>query len=94
MDIKPMGRREALGMLGAAGAAFTFGCAGNSVTSPSTTTTTTTIPGTSSACAVTPAETVGPFRQRFTDSLASELAAVSGDPTTGYTATFRLGIAV
>ena len=30
----------------------------------------------------------------FADSLASELATVSGDPTSGLTATFRVGIAV
>lgn len=30
----------------------------------------------------------------FADSLASELATVSGDPTSGYTATFRIGVAV
>lgn len=30
----------------------------------------------------------------FADSLSSELATVTGDPTGGYAATFRIGIAV
>jgi hypothetical protein len=30
----------------------------------------------------------------FADSLASELATVTGDPTTGYTATFRVAVSV
>jgi hypothetical protein len=30
----------------------------------------------------------------FADSIASELATVSGDSTSGYTAVFRVGIAV
>jgi hypothetical protein len=29
----------------------------------------------------------------FADSLASELASVSGDPSSGYTATFRIAVA-
>jgi protocatechuate 3,4-dioxygenase beta subunit len=72
MDIKQIGRREAIGMLGAAGAAFTLGCGGESVTSPSTTTATTTTTGTSSACEVTPAETVGPFPS-LTDLIRSDI---------------------
>ena len=50
-------RREALGVVGAAGAALAFGC-GDSPTSPSTTSTTT---STNAACAVTPTETIGPY---------------------------------
>ena len=74
MDIKQIGRREAMGMLGAAGAAFALGCGGESVTSPSTstTTTTTTPPGTSSTCAVTPSETAGPFPS-LTDLIRSDI---------------------
>jgi protocatechuate 3,4-dioxygenase beta subunit len=30
----------------------------------------------------------------FADSLDSELATISGDPSTGYTATFRIGVAI
>jgi protocatechuate 3,4-dioxygenase beta subunit len=75
MEIKQIGRREAMGMLGAAGAALALGC-GDSVTSPSTTatttTTTTTIPGTSSSCAVTPSETVGPYPS-LTDLIRSDI---------------------
>ena len=72
-EIKQIGRREAIGMLGAAGAAFTLGCGSESVTSPSTTaTTTTTIPGTSSTCAVTPTETVGPYPS-LTDLIRSDI---------------------
>ena len=74
MDIKHIERREAMGMLGAAGAAFALGCGGESVTSPSTATTTmtTTTPGTSSACAVTPAETIGPYPS-LTDLVRSDI---------------------
>ena len=61
---KRVSRREALGILGAAGAALTVAC-GDSPVSPTTVasaaTTTTTTGGTSAACAVTPNETAGPF---------------------------------
>jgi protocatechuate 3,4-dioxygenase beta subunit len=59
---KRIGRREAMGVIGAAGAALAFGCS-DSPTSPTavTTTTTTTTAGTNAACAVTPTETVGPY---------------------------------
>jgi protocatechuate 3,4-dioxygenase beta subunit len=62
-----IGRREALALIGATGAAFATACASDSPTSPSalaeTTTTTTTGSATSTgaACAVTPNETVGPY---------------------------------
>jgi protocatechuate 3,4-dioxygenase beta subunit len=62
MKKKAMRRREAIGVLGAAGAAaIAYGCGGASAspTSPSTTTATTT--GTNAACAVTPTETAGPY---------------------------------
>jgi len=52
-------RREALGLLGAAGATLAAGCNSSTPTSPTTTTTTTTT--TSGACAVTPSETIGPY---------------------------------
>src|SRR5690242_16826110 len=62
MHIKKVGRREALGVMGAAGAALAFGC-GSSPTSPTATTAenTTTTGSTNAACAVTPSETAGPY---------------------------------
>jgi protocatechuate 3,4-dioxygenase beta subunit len=61
MQNRRIGRRQAIGVMGAAGAALAFGCS-NSPTSPSTTTTTAPpSPGTNASCAVTPAETAGPF---------------------------------
>jgi protocatechuate 3,4-dioxygenase beta subunit len=60
-------RRRALGLLGAAGAALTGACSGDTPTSPSatttstTTTTTGTTSGTAGACAVSPTETIGPY---------------------------------
>ena len=61
MRYKRLGRREAIGVMGAAGAAVAFGCS-SSPTSPSeTTSTSTSSTGTNAACAVTPTETAGPF---------------------------------
>jgi protocatechuate 3,4-dioxygenase beta subunit len=63
MISKKIGRREALGVMGAGAAALAFGC-GDSPTSPTTTTntgTTSTTTGTNSTCAVTPTETIGPY---------------------------------
>src|SRR5262245_47415832 len=65
---KHVNRREALGLLGAAGLAFAAGC-GSSPTSATATTTSTgssssggSSGGTSSAaCAITPEETAGPY---------------------------------
>ena len=69
-----LNRREALGMLGAAGAVLTAACNGSTPTSPTSvdttaTTTTTTTTGTTTppttgpagVCAVSPNETVGPY---------------------------------
>jgi hypothetical protein len=64
MERSRIGRREAMAMLGAAGAALVAGCGGDTPTSPTTTTsgtTTTTGGGTNAACAVTPTETIGPY---------------------------------
>jgi protocatechuate 3,4-dioxygenase beta subunit len=72
---KRLNRREALGLLGAAGAALTAACGGDTPTSPSTvaatttTTTTTTTPpattpptsGATGTCAVSANETIGPY---------------------------------
>lgn len=64
-DRARVSRRRALGLLGAAGAAFTGACGGDTPTSASSiTTSTTTTPGaggTNAVCAVSPSETVGPF---------------------------------
>lgn len=69
-----LNRREALGILGAAGAALSAACSGSTPTSPtavaaaSTTTTTTTVPPpttvpptSTAACVVSPSETIGPY---------------------------------
>jgi protocatechuate 3,4-dioxygenase beta subunit len=62
MTTRKIGRREALLVFGAAGAALGFGCGSESSASPMSPGSTTTTPGTGSAsCATTPAETVGPY---------------------------------
>ena len=62
MSIKRVSRREALGILGVAGAAATLGCGGSSdVAGASSTPTTTGGTGSSATCAVTPTETIGPY---------------------------------
>ena len=61
---KKITRREAVGMLGAAGAALVAGCGNGTPTSPTTTTSgaTTSAGGTTAAaCAVAPNETIGPY---------------------------------
>jgi protocatechuate 3,4-dioxygenase beta subunit len=65
---KRFSRREALGLLGTAGAAVSAACNGETPTSPTATTTTsapttttTTPTGTSATCAVSPQETIGPY---------------------------------
>jgi protocatechuate 3,4-dioxygenase beta subunit len=69
-ELQKLSRRKALHVLGAAGAALTVGCNGESPTSPTTTTTDTSSStstgtsggsGTTSTCAVTPEETAGPY---------------------------------
>jgi len=69
-----IGRREAIAILGAAGAALAAGC-GSDTTSPSSASTGTTINAggtSSSACAVSPTETVGPFPS-LTDLFRSDI---------------------
>ena len=64
-----IGRREALALMGATGAALAVGCGGESPTSPTPTTTATTATtattgtggGTAAGCVVTPSETIGPY---------------------------------
>lgn len=64
-DLHPkiINRRKALELLGAAGALVTAACSGETPTSPSSTTTTVTTgtPAATASCAVSPAETVGPY---------------------------------
>ncbi len=73
MSNRKVGRREALGVMGAAGAALAFRC-GGSPTSPdtSTSTSTTTTGSTNTACAVTPTETAGPYPS-LTDIIRSDI---------------------
>ena len=73
MSNRKVGRREALGVMGAAGAALAFGC-GGSPTSPdtSTSTSTTTTGSTNAVCAVTPTETAGPYPS-LTDIFRSDI---------------------
>ena len=82
MEHRRVGRREAIGMLGATGAALAFGCARETPTSPATTTTTTTGSGTSSSssCTVTPTETIGPYPS-LVDLIRSDIrGGKSGTP--------------
>lgn len=72
MKRKQVGRREAIGVMGAASAALAFGCGSDSPASPSPTTTVTTTTGTNAACAVTPSETIGPFPS-LTDLFRSDI---------------------
>ena len=69
-ELKKLSRREALGMLGAAGAILSAACGGETPTSPTATTiaatattpaTTPTPPVSGATCVVTPSETAGPF---------------------------------
>ncbi|MEP6914140.1 MAG: intradiol ring-cleavage dioxygenase [Acidobacteriota bacterium] len=60
MTVKRVGRREAIGVLGAAGAALAFGC-GSSPTAASAANPAGITDSTNAACAVTPTETAGPF---------------------------------
>ena len=73
MKQKKLSRREALTVIGAAGAAISLGCGGETPTSPSAVTTTPTTGGTTAAaCAVTPSETIGPYPS-LTDMLRSDI---------------------
>ena len=72
MSSKRIGRREAIGVMGAAGAGLAFAC-GSSPTEPGTDLATTTpTTGSNSACAVTPTETEGPFPS-LTDLFRSDI---------------------
>ncbi len=67
-----MARREAMALLGAAGAGLALGCAGTVTTPSDTTTGTTTGETTNAACAVTPSETIGPYPS-LTDLIRSDI---------------------
>ena len=81
MEQRTFGRREAMTIFGAAGAALAFGCASGTPTDPATTTTTAaTTNGSSTSCAVTPSETVGPYPS-LTDLIRSDVReGKSGTP--------------
>jgi protocatechuate 3,4-dioxygenase beta subunit len=64
---KKVDRREAMAVMGAAGAALALGCRDSSTTPSSTPPT-----STNAACAVTPTETVGPFPS-LTDLFRSDI---------------------
>lgn len=81
---KSLNRREALSVMGAAGAALAFGC-GTSPARPSDTTTTTT--STNAACAVTPSETIGPYPS-LVSIVRSDIR--EGKPGTTLTLTVRV----
>ena len=80
-----IGRREAIGALGAAGAALALGCGSGVSASPSTPSPAPT--GGNSTCAVTPNETVGPFPS-LTDMFRSDIR--DGKPGTPLTLTLRV----
>ena len=69
---RKMGRREALGTLGVAGAALAFGCGESPTSAHDRAATPTTGAGSNAACAVTPSETVGPFPS-LTDLFRSDI---------------------
>jgi protocatechuate 3,4-dioxygenase beta subunit len=84
MKSKSMGRRAALAVMGAAGAALAVGCGGDSPTA------TTTVEGgtsTTGTCSVTPTETAGPFPS-LQDFFRSDIR--EGKPGTLLTLTIRV----
>ena len=66
-ELKKLSRREALGMLGAAGAILSAACGSDTPTSPTAASPASTTPATTppvsgaAPCVVTPSETAGPF---------------------------------
>jgi len=87
MPQNKVGRREAILMFGAAGAALTLGCGGESPTSPTTTSGGSTTGGTTNAaCAVTPSETAGPFPS-LTDLIRSDIREGKSGTTLSLTIT-------
>jgi len=89
MNSKKMTRREAVGMLGAAGAALAVGCGNGTPTSPTTTTsgaTTSTGGTTAAACAVAPNETIGPYPS-LVDLIRSDIREGRGGTAVALTLT-------
>ena len=88
MERNKIGRREAIAMLGAAGAALVAGCGGDTPTSPTTTTSGTTTGGgtTNTACAVAPTETIGPYPS-LTDLIRSDIREGKSGTTLALTIT-------
>jgi protocatechuate 3,4-dioxygenase beta subunit len=87
MKTRQIGRREAMAVMGAAGAAVALGC-GDSPASPSPATTTTTpATSTNTACAVTPTETIGPYPS-LTDLFRSDVR--EGKPGTQLNLTIKV----
>ena len=81
MEDKRIGRREAMVLLGAAGAALAAGCGGTE-TSPTSGTTVDAIGTSSATCAVSPTETIGPYPS-LTDLFRSDIReGRSGTPLT------------
>lgn len=81
----PVTRREALGLLAAAGAALTWTC-GDNPADPTPATAT----GVYAAKGQNP--TTNTRDNVFSDGVSQEMVALAGDTTTGYTATFQVGI--
>lgn len=88
MKTRKVGRREAMGSLGAAGAALAFGCGSESPAnaSPPPANNNTTA-STNATCAVTPNETVGPFPS-LSDLVRSDIR--EGKPGTMLTLTVKV----
>ena len=87
MRIRKLGRREAMGALGAAGAALAFGCGSETPAGASPTSTPTPTGSTNTTCAVTPNETVGPFPS-LSDLIRSDIR--EGKPGTMLTLTVKV----
>jgi protocatechuate 3,4-dioxygenase beta subunit len=83
MKTRSITRRQALGLLGASGAALSLVRCGDTPTSPSAVSATTTTPGAGgAACAVSPSETLGPYPS-LTDLFRSDIReGKSGVPLT------------
>jgi protocatechuate 3,4-dioxygenase beta subunit len=80
---KTIGRREAIAIISATGAALGFGCGGESPTSPTSaasTSTTTSSSATGGACVVTPNETIGPYPS-LVDLFRSDIREGKGGTT-------------
>jgi protocatechuate 3,4-dioxygenase beta subunit len=69
---RPLSRRQALGVIGAAAGAVTAAACGSETATSPTTTTSTTTTSSNASCAVTPSETAGPYPSRA-DFLRSDI---------------------